>query len=173
MSRTFIASFPPSGASARVGMPLSCTQRCAKIAAVVRRPGRQPRGKGAELPLSEHEQRVLHELEQALVQEDPAFADRVRSETVYRHAGRYLKWSILGFVAGLVVMLVFFTTSVAVGFIGVLIMFGSLVVFWTNLHRMGKAGLEDIGRSLRKDGLSNAVNDTRTWLRERFRRNRP
>ena len=124
------------------------------------------------MPLSEHEQRVLHELEQALVQDDPAFAHRVRSETVYKHAGRYLKWSILGFVAGLVVMLAFFTTSVALGFIGVLIMFGSLTVFWTNLHRMGKAGLEDIGRSLRKDGFSNAVNDTRTWLRERFRRNR-
>lgn len=124
------------------------------------------------MPLSEHEQRVLHELEQALVQEDPAFADRVRSETVYRHAGRYLKWSVLGFIAGLVVMLAFFTTSVALGFIGVLMMFGSLVVFWTNLHRMGKAGLEDIGRSLRKDGLSNAVNDTRSWLRDRFRRNR-
>jgi hypothetical protein len=124
------------------------------------------------LPLSEHEQRVLHELEQALVQEDPTFVDRVRSETVYKHAGRYLKWSVLGFVAGLVVMLAFFTTSVAVGFIGVLMMFASLVVFWTNLHRMGKAGLEDIGRSLRKDGVSNALNDTRSWLRERFRRNR-
>jgi tetrahydromethanopterin S-methyltransferase subunit B len=136
------------------------------------RPFRPLSRKGAGLPLSEHEQRVLQELEQALVQEDPAFANRVRSENIYRYAGRYLKWSILGFVVGLTVMLVFFTTSVAVGFVGVLIMFASLVVFWTNLHRMGKAGLEDIGRSLRKDGIGNALNDTRTWLRDRFRRNR-
>ena len=124
------------------------------------------------MPLSEHEQRVLHELEQALVQQDPAFADRVRSESVYRYAGRYLKWSVLGFLVGLGVMLAFFTTSVVVGFVGVLIMFGSLVMFWTNLRRMGKAGWEDIGRSLRSDGIGNAVNDTRSWLRERFRRNR-
>lgn len=124
------------------------------------------------MPLSEHEQRVLHELEQALVQQDPAFADRVRSESVYRYAGRYLKWSVLGFVVGLGVMLAFFTTSVVVGFVGVLIMFGSLVMFWTNLRRMGKAGWEDIGRSLRSDGIGNAVNDTRSWLRERFRRNK-
>ena len=93
------------------------------------------------MPLSEHEQRVLQELEQALYQEDPAFADRVRQENVYRYAGRYLKWSILGFVVGLAVMLVFFTTSVFLGFLGVLIMFASLVSFWTNLRRMGKAGL--------------------------------
>jgi hypothetical protein len=124
------------------------------------------------VPLSEHEQKVLQELEQALYQQDPAFADRVRSETVYRHAGRYLKWSIAGFVAGLAVMLAFFTQSVFLGFLGVLIMFASLVTFWTNIRRMGKAGWEDIGRSLRTDGIGNALSDTRTWLRERFRRNR-
>ena len=124
------------------------------------------------MPLSEHEQRVLQELEQALYQQDPAFADRVRNETVYRHAGRFLKWSVLGFVVGLGIMIAFFTESVAVGFLGVLIMFGSLVTFWTNLRRMGKAGLEDIGRSLRAEGIGNALNDGRTWLRDRFRRNR-
>jgi hypothetical protein len=124
------------------------------------------------VPLSEHEQRVLQELEQALYQQDPAFADRVRSESVYRFAGRYLKWSIAGFVAGLAVMLYFFTTSVFVGFLGVLIMFASLVTFWTNIRRMGKAGWEDIGRSLRADGISHALSDTRTWMRDRFRRNR-
>jgi hypothetical protein len=46
-----------------------------------------------------------------------------------------------------------------------------LVSFWTNLRRMGKAGLEDIGRSLRSDGIGNAINDARGKLRERFRRN--
>jgi len=124
------------------------------------------------VPLSEHEQRVLQELEQALYQQDPAFADRVRSESVYRYAGRYLKWSVAGFVVGLAVMLAFFTTSVFLGFLGVLIMFASLVTFWTNVRRMGKAGWEDIGRSLRADGIGHAVSDTRSWMRDRFRRNR-
>ena len=124
------------------------------------------------MPLSEHEQRVLQELEQALYQQDPKFADRVRSESVYRYAGRYLKWSILGFVVGLAVMLAFFTTSVFIGFLGVLIMFASLVTFWTNVRRMGKAGWEDFGRSLRADGIGHALNDTRSWLRDRFRRNK-
>ena len=124
------------------------------------------------MPLSEHEQRVLQELERALYQQDPAFADRVRRENVYRYAGRYLKWSVVGFVVGLVVMIAFFTRSIAVGFFGVLIMFASLVTFWTNLQRMGKAGLEDIGRSLRAEGIGNALHDSRNWLRDRFRRNR-
>ena len=129
-------------------------------------------GKGVSVPLSEHEQRVLHELEQALYQQDPAFADRVRTESVYRHAGRYLKWSVAGFVAGLAVMLYFFTMSVFLGFVGVLIMFASLVTFWTNVRRMGKAGWEEFGHSLRTDGIGNALHDTRGWLRDRFRHNR-
>jgi hypothetical protein len=122
------------------------------------------------VPLSEHEQRVLQELEQALYQQDPAFAARVQSENVYRYAGRNLKWSVLGFVVGLAVMLAFFTTSVAVGFVGVLIMFASLLAFWKNLRRMGKAGWDDIGRSLRAQGINNALSETRGWLRDRFRR---
>jgi len=52
------------------------------------------------MPLSEHEQRILAELEESLVRQDPEFAERVRSETVYRHAGRYLKGAAVGFVAG-------------------------------------------------------------------------
>ena len=124
------------------------------------------------MPLSEHEQRVLQELEQALYHDDPAFADRVRRENVYRYAGRYLKWSVVSFVVGMAVTIAFFTESVAVGFLGVLIMFVSLVTFWTNLRRMGKAGIEDISKSLRTDGIGNAFNDGRAWLRQRFRRNR-
>jgi len=124
------------------------------------------------VPLSEHEQRVLHELEQALYQHDPKFADRVRSENVYRYSGRYVKWSVLGFVVGLAVMLATFTDNVLLGFLGVLIMFASLVTFWTNVRRMGKAGLEDLGRSLRTDGVGHVVGHARTWVRDRFRRNR-
>ena len=120
------------------------------------------------MPLSEHEQKVLQELEQALYRQDPAFADRVRSENVYRYAGRYLRWSVLGFVAGLVVMLVFFTTSVLAGFAGVLLMFASLIAFWTNLRRMGRAGWDYLSQSLRSQGIATALNGTRARLRDRF-----
>lgn len=125
------------------------------------------------MPLSEHEQRVLQELEQALYQQDPEFAARVRSENVYRYAGRNLKWSIVAFVVGLAVMVGFFTTSLFLGFFGVLIMFVSLLAFWTNIRRMGKAGWDDIGRSLRTQGIGNALKDTGGWFRDRFHRGKP
>jgi len=69
------------------------------------------------VPLSEHEQRILHELERSLYQEDPAFAERVRSETVYRHAGRHCIWSAVTFVTSFFFMIFTFSSSVAVGFL--------------------------------------------------------
>ena len=70
------------------------------------------------MPLSEHEQRILAELEESLVRQDPEFAERVRSETVYRHAGRYCKWSAVGFVAGVVVLVAFYSEIGLLGFFG-------------------------------------------------------
>ncbi len=122
------------------------------------------------MPLSEHEQRILHELEQSLYQEDPDFAERVRSETVYRHAGRYCIWSALVFVAALVFMFFTFSRSVVLGFAGVIVMFLSGVVFANNARRMGKAGIDDISRSLHSRNLSNTVHDPRDWIRGRFHR---
>jgi len=122
------------------------------------------------VPLSEHEQRILHELEQSLYQQDPDFAERVRSETVYRHAGRYCIWSALVFVAALVFMFFTFSSSVFLGFLGVVVMFLSGVVFANNARRMGKAGIDDLSRSLHSRNLNSAPHEARDWFRGRFRR---
>jgi Protein of unknown function (DUF3040) len=132
------------------------------------------------VPLSDHEQRILAELEESLVRQDPEFAERVRSETVYRHAGRYCKWAAVTFVLGVVILVAFYSKSVIAGFIGVVIMFASAVWFERNLRRMGRAGWHDLTRSKDKDGesrsegaangIENAVSDARDWFRSRFHR---
>ena len=98
------------------------------------------------MPLSDHEQRILAELEESLVRQDPEFAERVRSETVYRHAGRYCKWAAVTFVLGMVILVAFYSKSVLAGFVGVVIMFASAVWFERNLRRMGRAGWHDLTR---------------------------
>ncbi|MDA8310457.1 MAG: DUF3040 domain-containing protein [Actinomycetota bacterium] len=129
------------------------------------------------MPLSEHEQRILAELEESLVRHDPHFAERVRNKTVYRHAGRQCKWSALGFLAGLAVLVAFYSESVLLGLLGVAIMFASAVVFERNLRRLGKAGWHDLTRARRpgEEGASfdHALSGTREWLRSHlFRRDR-
>jgi len=82
-----------------------------------------------EMPLSEHEQRILAELEESLVRQDPEFCRTCPLRTVYRHAGRYLKGAAVGFVAGLAILVAFYSQSIFVGLLGVAMMFGSAVIF--------------------------------------------
>jgi Protein of unknown function (DUF3040) len=131
------------------------------------------------VPLSDHEQKILAELEESLVKQDPEFAERVRSETVYRHAGRYCKWAAVTFVAGVVVLVAFYSQSTVAGLLGVVIMFASAVWFERNLRRMGKAGWHDLTRPKDGDagaagggssGIEDAVSGARDWFRSRFHR---
>ncbi len=127
------------------------------------------------MPLSDHEQQILAQLEQSLSQQDPSFAQRVRKDTLYRHAGRSVKWAALGFVLGLVVTVLLFSISVALGLVGVAMMFASAVIFERNLRRVGKAGWHDITRSLHEDEpsgpdgrIEHTVHHVRRWLRDRM-----
>ncbi len=58
------------------------------------------------MPLSEHEQRLLDEIEQALYAEDPKFASSVRSARARRRVRSSMLLCVLGVLAGLGLVLV-------------------------------------------------------------------
>ncbi len=120
------------------------------------------------MPLSEEEHRILQEIEKNFYENDPEFATRVKSETVYRHAGRNIKWALLGFAAGLAMLILTFTSSVLIGFIGFLIMLGAAVIFEQNLRRMGKAGWNDISTSVQSKGLGSQFGKFSSKFGKRF-----
>lgn len=131
------------------------------------------------MPLSDHEQRILAELEESLVRQDPEFAERVRTESVYRHAGRNLKWAGVTFVVGVVMLVALYAKSPIAGFLGVIVMFASAVWFERNLRRMGRAGWHDLTRqrdgeqskaAAASSGIEGAVTEARDWFRTRFHR---
>ncbi len=119
------------------------------------------------MPLSENEQRILQEIEQQLYDSDPELAREVSSTTIYRHAGRNLKWAGLGFVAGLVLM-VLTVQTLLLAFAGFVLMLGSAVLFVRNLQKMGRAGWRDWTQSARASGLRDYFGTTSERMRERF-----
>jgi hypothetical protein len=98
------------------------------------------------MPLSDHEQKILAELEESLSKADPRFAKSVRETNVYSHSLRQVRWAVLGFLVGLVVLIAFFAQYIAVGVAGVALMFVSAVVIERNLRRIGRASWRDITR---------------------------
>lgn len=122
------------------------------------------------MPLSEDEQRILSEIEQQLHESDPAWARDIADTTIYTHAYRSLKWAILGFVVGVVVLLLTLATSFWLAFGGFVIMLVSALAVERSARKMGKAGLQQITQSMRAAGIRDAFGSANQRMRDRFRR---
>lgn len=111
------------------------------------------------MPLSEHEQRLLEQIERALYAEDPKFASAVRASDPRNRARRRLWLSVLLFVVGISMLfagvIVGQQAGTIVGLAGFLIMFGSAVLAATSWKRMnGREPLRVVGRDKPVKGRS-------------------
>jgi Protein of unknown function (DUF3040) len=88
------------------------------------------------MPLSEHEQRVLEDIERRLQQEDPRFAQQVSRTSLYSHLSRRIRWGVLGFLAGFV-MLLLFIVSMWIALAGFGVMLASALFIYHQLRRLG------------------------------------
>jgi hypothetical protein len=122
------------------------------------------------VPLSEDEERILQEIAQRFYEDDPSFAREVSETTLYRHTVRRMKWSIVGFVVGAVFLVASLSTSYLLSFAGFLLMLLCALVFERNLRKLGRAGLDQLTRSVRANGLREALDGAGRRVRERFKR---
>jgi hypothetical protein len=91
------------------------------------------------VPLSEHEQRLLDQIERALYQEDPKFASTVRQTDLRTHMKRRLVKAALVLVVGFALLI---TGAVVqqylVGIAGFAVMVAALLLAMTAWKRMGQ-----------------------------------
>ncbi len=77
------------------------------------------------MPLSEHEQRILEQLERDLISEDPKLATTMRSEPT--HSALKFVVATVGVIVGLLLLILGVAQSAAwLGVIGFLLMFGAV-----------------------------------------------
>ncbi|HVF04792.1 MAG TPA: DUF3040 domain-containing protein [Frankiaceae bacterium] len=121
------------------------------------------------MPLSEHEQRLLDQIERQLYAEDPKFASTVRSHDVKTHLTRRVKrysalvvLGLAGLVAGAVLR------AVVVGVAGFLVMLAGGIVIARSLQRLnGGETLPKIKDTKARPGGKTSI---RERAEERFRR---
>ena len=103
------------------------------------------------MPLSEHEQRQLEQIEQALYAEHPRFAKAVRSADPQVHYRRRLIYAMIGFAIGLALLPVGVSTQfVAVSVLGFIVMLGSC--YWAAISYRKMNGLPTGRVSIRERG---------------------
>jgi Na+/H+-dicarboxylate symporter len=120
------------------------------------------------MPLDEREQRILEEIERKLAEEDPKLVESVSRATVSTHALSRIRWGVLGFLAGFVLML-FFVLSIWFAVTGFVVMLGSGLIVYRYLKRMGRDQL----RAFAERRGTFSITATLARLAERFRRPGP
>ncbi|MGE5696321.1 MAG: DUF3040 domain-containing protein [Candidatus Sericytochromatia bacterium] len=128
------------------------------------------------MPLSDHEQRMLAEIESALYAEDPKFASSVRGGTLRAPSTRRRIQGAALFVIGLAMLVsgVAFKATMVAGFpvlsvIGFLVMFGG-VVFAITGPRLSKAAERPASGSGRQRRVKGSGGSFTTRMEDRFRR---
>ncbi|WP_156756861.1 DUF3040 domain-containing protein [Actinokineospora pegani] len=95
------------------------------------------------MPLSEHEQRLLDQIERALYAEDPKFASTVRGARLRKPSRRRRLLGIALFIVGVALLVVGvafnFNGFPALSLLGFLAMFGGALVTLTAMRRGGEA----------------------------------
>jgi hypothetical protein len=130
------------------------------------------------VPLSEHEQRLLEQIERALVDDDPKFASSVRTGDRRLKARRMVQLGALLVVVGLAVLVGgAVARSVPLGVVGFLVMFGGAILGVLN-YKAATGAVEtgtgtQGGRGTGVPGKGKAGRKRqplKTRLEERFRR---
>jgi membrane protein implicated in regulation of membrane protease activity len=119
------------------------------------------------MPLSEHEQHILEEIEKRLAEEDPRLVESVTKASVTAHALRRVRWGVAGFVVGLIMLLLFFV-KLAIALAGFVVMLACSLVIYHFLKRAGRDQL----RSYADRGGHLSVTAALARLAERLRRPR-
>ena len=123
------------------------------------------------MPLSEDEERILKDIEREFYESDPAFAREVSETTLYRHAWRNIKLSLVGFVVGLAALVLALPVWY-LAFGGFLVMLACALVIERNARKMGRAGLESVTKTIKAgNGLREVLGSSSEKMRERFKRN--
>ncbi|MEV8453439.1 DUF3040 domain-containing protein [Streptomyces sp. NPDC052095] len=93
------------------------------------------------MPLSEHEQRMLEQMERALYAEDPKFATALEGNGLRTYTRRRVYQAVAGFLVGIALLMAgMVTTVIWISVVGFLVMLGCAVLAVTGWRKAPKPG---------------------------------
>jgi hypothetical protein len=126
------------------------------------------------VPLSEEEQRLLEQMEEALAAEDTKFVSALRGASARTHHRRLIVLAVFGFIAGIAILMTgTVLTTVYVAVPGFIVMLGSAYLALVHIRHLNDPDVPDnvtpIGKGKasmpRQSGFMNRMEDR--WRRRR------
>ncbi|MFF8944923.1 DUF3040 domain-containing protein [Streptomyces sp. NPDC014864] len=98
------------------------------------------------MPLSEHEQRMLEQMERALYAEDPKFASALEGSGLRTYTRRRVYQAVVGFLVGIALLMAGMVAQMIwVSVVGFLVMLGCAVLAVTGWRKAPKPGEQAVG----------------------------
>ncbi|MGW5327226.1 DUF3040 domain-containing protein [Streptomyces sp. NPDC004014] len=98
------------------------------------------------MPLSEHEQRMLEQMERALYAEDPKFASALEGSGLRTYTRRRVYQAVVGFLVGIALLMAgMVAQQIWVSVVGFLVMLGCAVLAVTGWRKAPKPGERPAG----------------------------
>ncbi len=112
------------------------------------------------MPLSEHEQRMLEQMERALYAEDPKFATALEGSGLRTYTRRRVYQAVAGFLVGIALLMAgMVAQQIWISVVGFLVMLGCAVLAVTGWRKAPKPGEQQT--------LGDATTGTRRQPRQR------
>ncbi|MET9861434.1 DUF3040 domain-containing protein [Streptomyces smyrnaeus] len=93
------------------------------------------------MPLSEHEQRMLEQMERALYAEDPKFATALEGSELRRYTRKRVYQAVAGFLVGIALLMAgMVAQQIWISVVGFLVMLGCAVLAVTGWRKAPKQG---------------------------------
>jgi Protein of unknown function (DUF3040) len=100
------------------------------------------------VPLSEHEQRMLEQMERALYAEDPKFATALEGSGLRTYTRRRVYQAVAGFLVGIALLMAgMVAQQIWISVVGFLVMLGCAVLAVTGWRKAPKPGEQAPGAS--------------------------
>ena len=116
------------------------------------------------MPLNDHEQKILDEIERRLAEDDPTCVEQVGRTDLYTHHLRGIRMAAVAFLFGFVLLLLI-NLSIWIPLIGFTIMVSSALLIYRYLGQLGR----DQIRAMQEEGAF-SVTGLIGRLAARFRR---
>ncbi|MEU1409404.1 DUF3040 domain-containing protein [Streptomyces sp. NPDC005728] len=103
------------------------------------------------MPLSEHEQRMLEQMERALYAEDPKFASALEGSGLRTYTRRRVYQAVAGFLVGIALLMAgMVAQQIWVSVVGFLVMLGCAVLAVTGWRKAPKPGEQPAAGAARR-----------------------
>lgn len=130
------------------------------------------------MPLSEHEQRLLEQMERALYAEDPKFATALEGSGLRTYTRRRVYQAIVGFLVGIALLMTGMVSKLIwVSVVGFLVMLGCAllaVTAWRRAPKPGEQGQDAAGPggTAKRSGRTKRRGKFTDRIEERWQRRR-